>query len=123
MATEVWSDLSHELKADAFGSIKKVINEDSVKTSINNILGTRYGERVMLPNFGCGLKDMLFSPMNEDLGNKMIKDVRTAIENWEDRVIINAVNIYQSQDQSSIKIEVVFQIRGYEDIFQTSVTF
>lgn len=123
MTTEVWSDLSHELKVDASGSIKKVINEESVKTSINNILGTRYGERVMLPNFGCGLKDMLFSPMNEDLGNKMIKDVRTAIESWEDRVIINAVNVYQSQDQSSIKIEVVFQIRGYEDIFQTSVTF
>ena len=34
--------------------------KDKVKTNILNVLLTERGERLYMPNFGCGLKNLLF---------------------------------------------------------------
>ena len=38
--------------------------KDKVKTNILNVLLTERGERLYMPNFGCGLKNLLFSRWN-----------------------------------------------------------
>jgi len=43
--TEVWSEIDPEIVSDGLGQIKRVINVDAVKASIDNILRTRPGER------------------------------------------------------------------------------
>jgi len=70
VAKEIWSDLHQSLKTDAQGSIKKVINIEAVKTSIDNILRTAKGTRVMLRNFGSDLKGMLFENIDNSLKSK-----------------------------------------------------
>lgn len=122
MAVEVWSDLHHEIKTDASGIIKKVINIDAVKTSLDNILRTRYGSRVMLPEFGCGLQDLLFSLMGKQLGDAILKEVQDAIQRWEDRVSIRAIDVFQNADQNQVDINIRFTIYGYDEVFQTTVS-
>jgi len=121
--SEIWSDIHHDIETDFSGSIRKVINVEAVKTSLDNILRTRYGSRVMLPEFGCGLQDMLFSLMGDKLGSRMVKEVQEAIQRWDDRIRIVAIDVYQLPDQNHVEISVRFSVYGgYEDVFETTVT-
>ena len=120
---EVWSDLHHDIIVDAKGSIKKVINIDSVLTSIDNIIGTFQGERVMLPEFASNLKDLLFEPMTEELMDFIGYEVRRVIERWDNRVVVLGVNFFADHDRNNVDIQISFNIRGYTQIFYYSKNY
>jgi len=116
--SEIWSDLDHRLVQDAQGGLKKVINIQSVMTSIDNILRTYRGERVMLPEFGGVLKDIVFETINSDLVDFISRDIKDIIETWDDRVDIQEVAFLSDPDRNSISLQISFSIRGYDEIFK-----
>ena len=63
---EIWSDLDHRLISDSLGKLKLNTNVQSVMTSIDNILRTHFGERVMYPQFGFGMDSIMFESMSSD---------------------------------------------------------
>lgn len=117
VASEVWSDLHHGLKLDSKGSIKKVSNVDSVITSIDNILGTMQGERVMQPTFASKIGSMLFEPITERLQQYIADEVKEVIERWDARVTVTGVDYSADQDRSFITMSISFRIRGYDQVF------
>ena len=50
---------------DPTGAIQLSSGGANIEQSIRIILGTRYGERVMRPTFGCNLKGLVFAPNNQ----------------------------------------------------------
>ena len=119
--TEVWSELHPEIISDGLGQIKRVINVDAVKASIDNILRTRPGERVMLPQFGSPLHSFLFETMiNEEL-NHIVDQLKAAVELWDDRVEITEMSIYKEPDKGQIFLEALFRIRGNGQIFKYTI--
>jgi len=121
VSPEIWSDLHQDLVGDAQGTLKKVINADSVKTSIDNIIRTWRGERVFLPQFGSTLRDMLFEPINDYLADEMAKSVREAIETWDDRVSVLGVDTQVDTDNNFVSITVRFRIKSFTEVFTHSV--
>jgi len=121
-STEIWSDLDQNLVSDGQGNLKKVINIESVKTSINNILGTSPGERCFLPQFAIPAKAYVFEPMNTRLFNKLADQFRTGIEQWEPRVIVEGLDIDSDPDNNKLTVTVRFQIQGYTQTFSTTTT-
>lgn len=126
MATQigtVWSDLDHRLIQDAEGSLKKVVNVEAVMTSIDNILRTYKGERVMLPTFASNLHGLLFSRLNQTVVKYVARDIKEVIEMWEPRVAIANVKLESDPDQNTISLELLITIRGHDKIFryQTSI--
>ena len=117
MAIEVWSDLDARFLTDSQGAIKKVTNVDAVITSIDNILGTARLERVMLPDFAIRLKDMLFEPMTEEFMQFLSDQVRAAVENWDDRVTVVAVDVWFDPDNNFVEFRLEFAIKSYQNIF------
>ena len=117
IASEIWSDLHQSIKTDAQGSIKKVINIEAIKTSIDNIMRTSKGERVMLRDFGSDLKSMLFENISESLIDIISDEIRNAITIWDNRVIVNSINFETDADRNEVKITVLFAVRGYDEIF------
>lgn len=117
---EIWSDIHSRIPVDARGSIKKVINVDAVISSIDNILRTRPSERVMLPSFGAGMQDLVFETTSEDSYDSLADTIKTAIETWDDRVIINSIDFYTEPDQNLLTVKMFFAIRGYDRIFEYS---
>lgn len=115
---EVWSDLSGDLVHDAQGAVKKVINAEAVKTSINNILNTRKGERVMVPEFGVDFDEALFEPINQDTMNFLADSVKETVERWDDRVKIIKVEFTAKPDSNQINLVVIYRITGNDNIFQ-----
>jgi len=114
---EIWSDLNPGLVNDSQGALKKDINIDAVKGSIDNILRTSPGERVFLPTFALGLKNLLFEPINDRLLNRLSDSIKNSIEIWDDRIVIEGLEIKSDPDYSSVYINMTFRIRGYYETF------
>ena len=53
--------LSRSIEPDT-GRVRSVAYEEDIKQSIHIILATAKGERVMRPDFGCGIHDLVFAP-------------------------------------------------------------
>lgn len=119
---EIWSDIHQDIINDAQGNLKKVINVNSVKTSIDNILKTYQGERVFLPTFASKLRDVLFDPIGEYLMSDMCRTIKDTIETWDDRVIVTGVDAKVDTDAHFIAITIKFQIRSYTEIFVHTTT-
>ena len=121
MATEietVWSDLDHRLVEDAKGEIKIGINVQAVMTSIDNILRTYRGERVMLPEFGSNLHGLVFESMDEDIIDFVSRDIKDIIETWDDRVDVSEISFLSEPDENTMSLQLMFSIRGYDQIFK-----
>ena len=58
ITSTVYSELNPLLQQDIQGNLAGVVNEASVRASIDNILGTAPGERVFLPRFASGIKSL-----------------------------------------------------------------
>src|SRR3972149_9119491 len=98
---EIWSDLDHRLISDSLGKLKLNTNVQSVMTSIDNILRTHFGERVMYPQFGFGMDSIMFESMSSDELDMASSDIKRVIEANDDRPEIIEISFYKYPDQNS----------------------
>lgn len=85
--------------------------EESVKQSILIILGTRPGERVMNPDFGSHLWDIVFEPNNQAIFTEIRHKVHQSLTAWEPRITIESIDIKTDPDRLElIKIEIKYSI-------------
>jgi uncharacterized protein len=118
MADEIWSELWHGFAADAQGSLKKVVNVDAVMSSIDNILGTRRGERVMLPSFGSNLWNGIFEEIDAHLADFLSYEAKSSIETWDDRPVVQNVSFKADPDTNTVVLVISITIRGFDNVFQ-----
>jgi phage baseplate assembly protein W len=78
---------------DERGGISLSQYEQKIRQSILLILMTAKGERVMRPDFGCGIHDFVFSVMNSSTLTLIQSSVREALVLWEPRIEVLAVEI------------------------------
>lgn len=114
----IWSDLDHRLISDSLGKLQLNINVKAVMTSIDNILRTHFGERVMFPQFGFGMDSVLFESMSSDELDMASSDIKRVIEAFDDRPEITEVSFYKYPDQGLVFIGIKFRIRGFDEIFK-----
>ena len=106
------------------GQIKVARYEDSVRQSIWMILGTAKGERVMRPDFGCGIHELVFSPNNLGTVGQIVSDVRDALIEWEPRIdVLEVATIPDPSQPNVILIQVNYQVRTTNNIFNLVYPF
>lgn len=98
-------------------SVKKAkllssVGEESIKESIMIILGTAKGERVMRPDFGSRLNEMLFASNDKGSATLIESYVDEALLNWEPRIEVLNVIATVSQDSPIIDIFIEYQIKS-----------
>jgi uncharacterized protein len=92
------------------GQVSQVVYEDDVKQSIYIILATAKGERAMRPDFGCGIHDLVFGPINTALIAQVQRDVSDALREFEPRIDVREVAV----DQAGVadgRLDVVIEYR------------
>jgi len=72
----------------------------------------------MLPSFGSVLSDILFEPLDGTATKILSRTVKGEIERWDNRVFVESVELYSDPDRSSLSVSILFQIRGYTEIFK-----
>lgn len=78
---------------DIEGKISMSEYETDIKEAIRIILGTRKGERIMHPDFGCGIHDFVFSPLNKTTISLVENSVREGLTLWEPRIELIKVEV------------------------------
>ena len=112
MKEPVWSDIDSEFRLDSTGGIAIRPDVEAVRQSIDNILRTRKGERLFLPQFGSSLEDLIFEPMDEMSLVDISRRLKDEIEYWDDRVIVDFVGFEKDEDRGTLSLLVRFSIRG-----------
>ena len=108
--------LAFPVQTNARGEIELVSGEKDIQQSIQIILGTRPGERVMRPTFGCRVHDLLFEPRDATTSSLIKKYVEDALSFWEPRIQILAVSTSISDEMDgAILVEIDYQIKATHD--------
>jgi phage baseplate assembly protein W len=90
-----------------------------IEQSLTILLTTRPGERVMRPDYGCSLEDLLFEPINLSLRTYVEKLVDSAILYYEPRIKLNKVDIREDESllEGRLKVSVDFTVRSTNSRF------
>lgn len=109
---------------DADGSrVAKAVHEASIAQSIRIILGTARGERVMRPDFGCGLQDLVFATASEATLGTAEFEVREALRRWEPRIELLAVEASLMARGNGVRIAVDYRVRSTDNRFNLVYPF
>ena len=96
----------------ATGRIAMSEFEDDIRESIRIIIATAPGERVMRPEFGCGIHDLAFAPMSRITIGLFESRVREAINKFEARIDIVKLEIStRDADRGKLEIDLTYQVR------------
>jgi phage baseplate assembly protein W len=94
------SGLSYPFRLGVTG-LSTTAGPSKVEESIRLILGTQYGERVMRPTFGCGLRRFLMKPNTAAIRALIQNEVLSALVQWEPRIDLQSVQVVPSADEPS----------------------
>lgn len=100
------------------GRVEMVSGEEDIRESLEIILSTRPGERVMHPDFGCNLDMMMFESLTTTLITTMKDIISTAITLYESRIKLNSVKVFEDNIiEGRINIEIDYTIRATNSRF------
>lgn len=77
----------------ATGGVAEAAEHEDVRQAIRIILGTVPGERLMRPDFGCGIYEMVFEVIDTATTTRIANSVTEALTRYEPRIELNAVDV------------------------------
>lgn len=87
--------------------------EMDIEESIRIILGTAKGERIMRPNFGCGIHEYAFSPINATTRHLIETSVREALIDWESRIEVQNIDVSSEEiNTGKLLISIDYRVRS-----------
>lgn len=96
------------LPSAADRSLALIGGPEKVRQSIRLILETEPGERIMRPQFGCGLRRYLMKPNNSATRALIQHDVIRALSLWEPRIKLEEVAVEPGQDPALLLIRLFY---------------
>jgi uncharacterized protein len=97
------------------GSVQLSTDIPNLEESIKIILGTKLGERVYRPNFGCRLAELVFEPMNTQTMVLIRLCVEEALEMWEPRIILKDIVTSPDPTTGRVDIDIIYMPKGSHD--------
>jgi phage baseplate assembly protein W len=98
------------------GGIALVGGETEIEQAILIILRTSPGQRVMRPEFGCDLHELVFMPNNSDTAARIKRAVRQALGRWEPRIRVHSVEARaDADDPARLVIDIQYEIKSTHD--------
>ena len=94
------------------GLVASAAYEQDIRQSILIILETAPGERVMRPNFGCGIHELVFAVVDGTTLQRVRSTVEEALRRCEARIDVVAVNVSEAATiQGELLIEIEYRVR------------
>lgn len=104
------------LGVDHTGAIALSTGVADLDSSIALVLMTAPGERLMRPQFGCRIWELLFEPVTGNLLGLIAEAVREALAQWEPRIVVDDVKPEPDPDNHAlVRIHVSYRVRSTND--------
>jgi phage baseplate assembly protein W len=109
--------LSFPPAVDTSGQVAMVAYEQDIRQSLQIILATNHGERLMRPEFGAGLRDFVFEPADLSTMHRLQQRVQEALIDWEPRIRVNSVDVsLDASTRSTLSISITYTVRATNNI-------
>lgn len=83
-------------------AVTVVAAEEDVQESLNILLSTQTGERVLNPTFGWKRDALMFEPLSTSFAAYLAREIEMAILFFESRILVNSVNFETEPDQEGL---------------------
>ena len=91
--------------------------EDNIRQSIRIVLETAPGERVMRPNFGCGIHDLVFAAVDTTTIQRIRSVIEEALRRYEARIEVLGVTVDEdATSEGKLLIELEYRVRKTNQI-------
>lgn len=108
--------------SDDLSEVVMISDEEDIKSSLEILLTTRLGERVLLPNYGCNLQDLLFERLDRTLITYAKDLIETAILYHEPRIDVIHIDVSETDPlEGMLVIKIEYTIRATNS--RTNVVF
>ncbi len=91
-------------------TVEMISDEADVHSSIEILLATTIGERVMQPEYGCNLRDLLFEPLNLGTRTYFKRKIEMAVLLFEPRIRLDDVGFEVNNLEGIIRINLNYRI-------------
>jgi phage baseplate assembly protein W len=116
--------LAFPFEIDSSGQMKLNSIEDHVRQSILLILETDKGERVMRPDFGAGIRQLVFSPMTAATAALVQHQVTDALVRYEPRIEVLSVDVSVDPRQQGVLLaNIQYRVRRTDTTFNLVYPF
>jgi uncharacterized protein len=95
--------------------------EQNIRESITLILGTKPGERQMLPDFGCRIHELMFTPNTTSTATIVAHHVQAALARWEPRIEVTKVDSWPDPG-GTVRVSVHYKIRSTQQAQDVALT-
>ena len=108
--------LAFPLQVDPQGGIALASGERDVEQAIRIILSTAPGERVMRPEFGCRIHELLFAPHDAATESLVVYYTEEALVQWEPRIDVQEVNVSAEPGRDgALLVEIKYRLKDTYD--------
>ncbi|MGW3650360.1 GPW/gp25 family protein [Streptomyces sp. NPDC000878] len=115
------SDLAFPFRADRRGRTAHARHAEHVHDLVEQLLFTSPGERVMRPDFGCGLLDLVFAPSSPELISTLELSVQASLQRWlGDLIDVLALDVFGEDNVVRVHLSYVVRATGTrrDDVFE-----
>jgi uncharacterized protein len=94
-------------------SVVMISDEEDIKSSLEILLSTKVGERIMQPKYGCNMDELIYNPLNRTLKTYVSDLIKTAILYFEPRIDLEKISIDKGDDlNGELLIILDYKIRA-----------
>ena len=108
--------------SEDLNEVVMISEEEDIKSSLEILLNTRLGERVLFPNYGCNLDDIIFEKLDRTLITNTKDQIETAILYHEPRIDVHRIDISETDPiEGQIVVKIEYTVRATNS--RTNVVF
>ncbi|MEU3774900.1 GPW/gp25 family protein [Streptomyces sp. NPDC032472] len=85
-----------------------VSGAEAIRQSVETLLDTEPGERVMRPTFGCGLRRHLMAPNTAATRAAIAAEIGEALTAWEPRIRVTEVSVTAGEEPALVWIDIAY---------------
>ncbi len=105
---------------DARGQTATADDGEHIREMLEQLLLTSPGERVNRPDFGCGIRDLLFGPNSPEVAAALQVTIASAIQRWlGDLIALDALDVVAHD--SELDVQLAYAIRATGETHRTAV--
>lgn len=102
----------------SFRGVNMLEQEADIASSLEVLLSTAQGERVMQPQYGCNLDELVFESLDTRMKTLMTDKIESAILYHEPRIELEKVSLDESRElEGVVLIEVIYRVKATNSRF------
>ena len=105
------------------GDVALAQYEEDIREAVHIILGTVPGERVMRPDFGAGLQDLVFEPISVTTMALVKHRVEEALVTWEPRIDVQDVAVVVGGARNRLDVSISYRVRATNTFYNLVYPF